>query len=471
MKVCRVAALGLVGLLASSAMAHAQESDQERLKRLEEQVQALLKEQQKLKEEQTANEKRIQDLLQELKNKPASAPAQPVVRPDTQTAPPPAQRLPFTLSGDITFRFDDTSNKSLETGLVPVGDQGSFRQRVRLNFGAPLSDRSDAGLQITTGENTNPTSPFVTLGDGFRSKNFSLGRAFLNFYFGAKGKPGTPVLTVGKMDNPLWRGEIGNWDDEIAYDHDVAPEGIALKLPLTRKSRVGLSDTAAFYSINIPNKQRFIGLTTEIYSVVNQLKLDSPYFRGALNYMYYNNLNSGLLIPTFIPGFGIDPSTPRTAFLLRDGSGFQTTNNHYSYGTAFGFGSNDFNIIHLAGQVLPPKFKYGLQPFINGDYLHNFSVRTANDGYGITLGLTKGGTAKGAYTTWFTWREVDADATLGTFADSDLGAGTDYRGYQTGFAYRFLSNTLFRIAYQDFDGYPHKTQGTSRLFVDVSRSF
>lgn len=484
MRPCRIAPLVLAGTFLVSGAVHAQDSEAERLKKLEAQVEALLKEQQRLKAEQAADKKKIEDLQNALNgshpipgnpNVPGVNPNQgpnqpPIVRPDQQTAPPPGTKLPITIGGDILFRFDSTNNGSLQTGLIPTGDQGSFRERVRLNFGAPLSERSDAGLQLTTGLNPNPTSPFVTLGDGFRGKNFSLGRAFLGYYFGDKAKPGTPALIVGKMDNPFWRGEIGNWDDEIEYDHDVAPEGIAFRLPLTgNNTRTRITNTTAFFSVNVPAQQRFVGLTSDTYSIANQLKVDSGVFRGAVNYTYYNNLNSGLLSPVFIPGFGIDTSTPTNAFLLRN-SGFQTTNNRYSYGASSGFGSNDFHLLHLTGQLLP-KLKGGLQPFITGDYLHNFSVRFDNSGYGVTVGATKGGSARGAYTAWATYRDVDADATLGTFADSDLGAGTDYRGYQLGFAYRFLSNTLFRIAYHSFDGSPHKTQSTDRLFIDVSRSF
>ncbi len=488
MKQSRIALLGLAGLLFVGGAARAQDTDGDRLKKLEEQVQALLKEQQRLKDAQAADKKTISDLQNALNAKqpggagttqPNAGPNGPnpnatgpqVVRPDRQTAPPPGNKPPVIIGGDITFRYDNTTTRSLQTGLIPVGDQGSFRERVRLNFGAPLSDRSEGGFQITTGLNPSPGVPFVTLGDAFRSKSFNLGRAFLNYYFGDKAKFNTPSLTIGKMDNPIWRAEIGNWDDEIEWDHDVAPEGIALRLPLTKNnSTIGLVFTPAFFTINIPQRQRFAGLTTDTYAFVNQLKVDAGVFRGAINYTVYDNLNSGLLVPTYIPGFGIDTSTAQNAFLLRN-NGVQATNNHYTYGNAFGFAGNTFDILHLTGQLLPHIKGTKLQPFITADYLRNFSARVGNEGYGLTIGATNGGAARGAYTAWFTYREVSADATLGTFADSDLGAGTDYRGYQLGFAYRFLSNTLLRIAYHSFDGAPTKTTGTDRLFVDVSRSF
>jgi len=112
-----------------------------------------------------------------------------------------------------------------------------------------------------------------------------------------------------------------------------------------------------------------------------------------------------------------------------------------------------------------------LQPFLVGEYLHNFSVDVDRNGYGVTAGVTKGGAAKGAYTAWLTYRDVDADATLGTYADSDLGAGTDYRGFQVGLSYRLRPSLLGRFAYHDFKGSPAKTNAIRRVFLDLIRPF
>ena len=106
------------------------------------------------------------------------------------------------------------------------------------------------------------------------------------------------------------------------------------------------------------------------------------------------------------------------------------------------------------------------------EYLHNGSVNVQNNGYGISLGATKGNPLKkGAMTAWYTYRDIDADATLATFADGDLGIGTDYRGFQLGFSWRPYDNFQFRLAYHDFDGAPNKTNSTQRFFFDISRYF
>ena len=141
------------------------------------------------------------------------------------------------------------------------------------------------------------------------------------------------------------------------------------------------------------------------------------------------------------------------------------------------FTSFTFNIFNLS-VMLAPKVKQGqIQPFLHYEYLNNGSVNFDNQGWGFTLGLNKSkladgkATSKGDYTAWFTYRDVDADAALGTLADSDLGAGTDYKGFQLGFHYRIHDNLSFRAAYHDYYGYPLKSNHTKRLFLDVIRFF
>ncbi len=500
MKLSSLATLGLAGILVGSGVAaQAQEvpvkdhpkqqdaAESDRIKKLEEQVNLLLR-------QQSDNAKRIQDLMKELQSvkKTDAAPAEPIspitkadqgtvlatIKPAVQGRQRPtvagSTQPGLQYSGDVTFRFDNTSIGSLQTGLIPEGDQGSFRQRIRLNLGIPLANNSDALIGLTTATDANPTSPFTALGNAFREKPFNIGRAYVNYYLGDKNSPTTPYFLFGKMDNPLWVAKTGGWDSEIAWDHDITPEGIAFKYPVRMKtgSKLSLTNTSAFYSINVPSKQRFIGLTTDIYSIVNQLKAGYGPIQASFGYMNFDNLNSGLFSPIFQPGFGIDPTTATSAFLLRGNAGLQATNGHYGYGpSAFGFGSNTFSIFHFTGQFMPSvKSKY--KPFLVGEYLHNASVPVLNDGYGITLGFTKGTNKKrGDMTGWITYRDVDADATLGTFADSDLGAGTDYKGFQIGLSYRLQDNMFTRIAYHDFDGAPAKTGTTRRFFLDFVRTF
>lgn len=465
MKLSRVIALCLgASLLGTSVVARA-ETDSETIKRLEAQVQALIDAQQRLKEQQAQSEKALIELRERVRAATEGRPAPPL-----PTAPPRA-----AVSGDLSARFDATDVRTRDTGAVPEGTEGTFRQRVRLNFNTPISHRSEAGLQITTGLGQSPTVPYVVMGDAFRGKEFRLGRAYYTLHFGDPTDSREPVLHIGKMPNPFWRAEAGpayGYASEIVWDNDVSPEGIAVRVPLTGKgSKIGVTNTLAGFLINWVAPRRFVGLTTDTWQLENQLKVDAGQFKGAISYLFFEHLNSGLHAPTFIPGFGVDPTPPTSAFLLRPP--LQTTNGQYGYGpNAFGFGNDQFHIVNLTGQYLHKNGRgRGVHPFLVGEYVRNFSVPVERVGWGVTAGATKGGATPGGWTGWLTYRFVGADATLATFADSDLGGGTDYKGFQFGAVYRLRENLFGRLLYNDYAGSPRKDNKIRRLFVDLIRPF
>jgi hypothetical protein len=90
------------------------------------------------------------------------------------------------------------------------------------------------------------------------------------------------------------------------------------------------------------------------------------------------------------------------------------------------------------------------------------------------VGLRGGGNEGGwlnPFTLWFTYRNVDADATLATFADSDLGGGTSYRGFEAGMNYRLHKHLLIQISGYSFDAFPNKDNYWRRIFFDLVANF
>ena len=472
MKLSRLASMGLAGVFMTSGVLAYADSDSDRIKKLEEQLKLITAELQKLKDDAVARDKeRVANLPGE-SSKPAGQ------KPDAM-AKPAAPGLKF--SGDIDFRLDLTSVGSRDIGIVPEGDSGQFRGRFRMKIQTPLTDRSEAELYLASSVNQSPTAGYVTLSDTFRGKNISFARAYFNYYFGAKDSFKTPSISLGKIQNPYWRGEIGGYASEIFWDNDVNPEGAALKLPLVKTKAVTLGLTSSFFTLTLPSKRLFAGLTTDTSIVSTQLKADSGFFHGALSYHVIDNLNSGLLVPQVTStgqNGGLQDTAPAQSATLLSTAGLQSTNAHYAYSSnAFGFGANTFNIFNLSAQF-SPKVKTGhLQPFMHWEYLTNGNVKVENEGWGVTLGVNKSkladgkATSKGDYTFWFTWRDVSSDAALGFLADSDLGGGTDYKGYQLGFNYRIHDNLAFRAAWQDYYGYTTKSNKTTRLFLDLIRYF
>jgi hypothetical protein len=66
---------------------------------------------------------------------------------------------------------------------------------------------------------------------------------------------------------------------------------------------------------------------------------------------------------------------------------------------------------------------------------------------------------------------VQSDAALSTFTDSDLGAGTGYRGVAVGANYRIFKNFMASAQYFDFMGYPLMENHVQRMFLDLMGDF
>lgn len=390
------------------------------------------------------------------------------------------------LYGSVTIRYDITEIEDRQDLFLEDDDIEGLRTRNRLGFFYYPDDAVQAGLRITTGGDPNPTSPFGRIGDAFRSKSFRLDQYYFNLrpiqLFDKRPfdqHPFQATFAVGKIPNPLWVGERGPFLSELVFDKDINPEGIALKLAVPKLLPfLGIEATAGYFSIEQLDDLRFAGLTKDTYLVAAQLRLkaeSSPKIGGSLAATFYDweNLNAGARSPVFDPAnVVVQPGT--RAFLLRPG--FQITNNTRDLGVgAVGFVENDFQIIDGAAQVYFGLPIPSLAPeiFLYGEYIYNLSVDRARDGFGATIGIRGGrkDLALNPFALWFTYRNVDNDATVGTFADSDLGAGTGYKGFSAGGNYRVHKNLLFQITYYDFEGFPFKLNSVQRYFFDAVVNF
>ncbi len=387
--------------------------------------------------------------------------------------------LPIRLGGSVTIRQDFTSLEDQTDLLLDDNSIDGLRGRIRL-----WAEHRDpkafvgGGLRVSAGQTTNPASPFVRLGDAFRP--LSIG--FDQFYLSVRPFKNREraVLTFGKMPQPFWRGDRGTVRAELIWDDDISPVGATLQNNLYEnadKDRpVRLDNLLGYFTLQETTNARFEGITGTTYLIADQLKLKVDRVSAAVSFYSYENLNAGLRSPNFTPGQGgfVVPGTD--AFLLR--SGFQATNNHINLGPgANAFLEDHFRILDFLGQVSVP-VSLGLpgkpEAFVLGQYTRNLEVPLDKSGWGVTLGLS-GGAWEGSWANPFnihaTYRDVDADAALGVFADSDLGAGTNFKGFEISGNYRLARNLLFTVFYFDFDGAPRKDSSVQRLFFDLTWDF
>ena len=392
-------------------------------------------------------------------------------------------KFPIVFGASITIRYDLTDVEDT-TDLRLDEDRNGFRTRDRFSAEFRPDGPVNAGLRISTGENPNPTSPFIRMGDLFRSKSFNLDQFYIIVrpikFFDPRPLDQQPVdfsFQVGKIPQPFWRADIGTWHSEIIWDDDVSPEGAALQfrahnlLPFLK-----LEATGGYFIVEEVDDFRFSGLTGDTYLVAGQLKAEVGPAALGFAFYSYERLNSGLRSPSFDPTTGAFLQPGQTAFLLRDE--LQRTNNQITFGPgALGFVEDDFQIINVTGLVhvsLPFLPDIGPEVFLAGDYVNNLSVDEDEDGYSITLGLRGGGQEGGRlnpFALWFTYRDVDNDATLATFADSDLGGGTGYKGFEAGMNYRLHKHLLVQITGYSYDGFPDKDNYWRRVFFDLVANF
>ena len=425
--------------------------------------------------------------------------------------------VPVRIFGSFTLRYDYSVNSNLTDSLTNGIQANWFLTRIR--FGAEFGDTGPVtgGIRISTGESPSPTVPFVTLSNAFRPAAFGVDQAWVAVRpFSNRERL---QLVIGRMKNPFWRGSVGTVRTQMVWDDDVNPAGAALTGQIYKNTTGAypftLEDTVAYMQIQSLLDTRFVGLTGVVSGVGDQLRFLSKYVDAAVTYYEWINLNTGLSVPTSQASQGyVSPQTASSAFLLLPG--LQQTNTVVNYGpaggAATGFLDPTYKILNPTAEVHIPVKNSALgdpDAYLLIDYAHNFlpdhvlsaqgnlptpntgtcasctPVKTAgtqpqnatqlDDAIGVTVGTRLGDRTYERYfhpmNVWVTYRYVESDATLSTFADSDLGAGTGYQGFGLGANYRVFKNLLASAQYFDFMGYPLMENHVQRMFLDLTGDF
>lgn len=409
-----------------------------------------------------------------------AAPFQPAPTP----TPTPAQSavsvgLPIKFGASLTIR-NDSIKLADQADLLLDDRTNALRARFRLwlDYRDPQAVVNGT-LRFGSAQNPNPAASFIRLGNAFRTESFGLDQ----FYMSVRPFKNreAAALTAGKMPLPFWRGEKGPFRSQLMWDNDISPVGVAGRIGVTLRKgdparSIRIENSGGYFIMEDVPEVRFTGLAGKTFLIANQIRVSAPHVGVAAGYFGFEKLNAGLRSPAFVPGEGAFLLPGTNAFLLR--SGLQVTNNAVSYGPgARGFVEENFRILNGTVQFdvgVHLKWLGKAQLFILGDYVRNTSVSREGRGLAVTAGLY-GGAWTGArvhpYGLHFTWADVDRDGTLGTFANGDLGGGTDFKGFEVSLNYRFTRNLLAAVSYFDYDGSPRKDSFVRRLFVDLTWDF
>lgn len=312
------------------------------------------------------------------------------------------------IGGDFRYRYEMIDQD---------GSDNRNRNRIRARIGitGKVSDEVELGFRLATSEpftsdKGDPVSTNQSLDDAFSKKSIWLDLA----YFKWIPKGGNFNIIGGKMENPLYR--VGG--NQLIWDSDLTPEGIAVQYSrlFGEKDRLFFNG-GAFYIDEVSQ-----GADTSLWTVQGGLKHvfadHSSLLAGAGFYSYGNMQGHGPLI----------------------GSGFQGNSN------AGGSYISDYDIAEVFGEYA---FKIDETPAAAfATYVKNTSAETPQDTGWLVGGKYGKCTAPGTWELSYDYRDLQADAVLGAFSDSDfVGGGTDGRGHRFGAVYQLAKNTQAGLNY------------------------
>jgi hypothetical protein len=307
-----------------------------------------------------------------------------------------------SLYGDFRYRHEQIDGDN-------VNQRDRHRIRARLGLKGKITDEWSFDLRLATGTDDSPISTNQDLDGGFTSKDIWLDRAFLTYAPHAidglsiqAGKMGTPFVTVG-----------GN---QLIWDGDLTPEGVAVNYTTKISDAVSLFVNGGGMWV----EERGSDTDTSLWGMQGGLKHafeDKSVLTGGAGFFKYGNLQGNPAIGSFA--------------------------GNTSEGGAYKF---DYELLEVFGEYAT---RLGEVPVsLYGDYVVNTASGVSAD-TGWLLGATwNKAKDPGTWEIGYDYREVERDAVLGAFTDSDfIGGGTHGKGHRFTFKYALAKNVAAGVTY------------------------
>lgn len=346
------------------------------------------------------------------------------------------------IGGDFRYRFEsikqdpDTFFPGWRIpGLVPVKDAESrerHRLRLRLNLSWKINDELNIITQLATTEGNDPISTNQTLTGGFNKKNLYIDMLYADYH--PLTLSGLNVY-AGKMKNPFYTpGKT-----QLIWDSDLTPEGLATTYTKRLPGTPWEFSAAGGYFIVQENERDFDSQLLGLQGSAKYLFNDEGTASAMLGASYYDYINA--------KGY-------RT--FVDNSKNFGNSLNLYLLAATtaepLGFYADDYQLAELFGEVTVPIGKIPLTLF--GDYVINTSADdtmfdTDKGDTGWALGLSLGKcVAPKSWALRYEYRNVERNAVVGAFSDSDFGGGgTNASGHILGAEYMLMSNVKLGATY------------------------
>lgn len=291
------------------------------------------------------------------------------------------------LSGDLRYRHEAVNDEAKSV-------RNRHRIRARANLTTNLTESLTVGIGLSTGGSANDSGN-QTLGSGFSRKPIGMDLAYFDWKVSD-----TMSFMGGKMSNPFFRPA----GYHLIYDSDIRPEGLAFKY----NSGTFFGNASAFWVEERPDDPDsvLLGLQAGYRRILNN---GANLIVGA---SYYKTSHTRRYAPIFTPG---------------NGQGNQLdANGNYLFG---------FSEVELFGEL---EFDLGGEPMsLFLDYVTNTDADVFNKGFafGATYRLAS---APGGWAVGYIYQDLEANAVVGAFTDSDFAGGTsDGSGHTLRAGYTF----------------------------------
>lgn len=287
------------------------------------------------------------------------------------------------ISGDIRLRheyIDQDDNSS---------DRHRQRVRARVNVKADVNENVKAGIRVASGSD-DPVSTNQSFDDSFSSKELRLDRAYLAWQIAEAleltgGKMGLPWVSVG----------------DLIWDGDLNPEGVAALFEHAIEGVKFIANGGYFWVDELSSTSDDRMLYTGQVALESKLGDVAKVLVGVGIY-HYDNMQGLALLVDSEDSFGnaaVDTGTEEEPSLVY---------------------ADDFEIYELFAQISGSAGDLPLKAY--AQLVSNDAASDDDMGYlvGLTVGKAK---EPGAYEFGYNYRDIEKNAVVGAFSDSDFGAG------------------------------------------------
>jgi len=318
----------------------------------------------------------------------------------------------WNVKGDFRYRHE----------FVDDGPKDYHRHRIRARIfaGVEVNDQVDFGFQLATG-GANPTSSNVTLGRGWERADVGVDLAYVDWHPCQQDEDGLSFGAIGgKTKVPF---DVMS-KSELVWDGDLRTEGIAARY----ENQLG---------------------ATDVHFVLGGFWLDND-SSGADPGLFGGQLGASIPLSD---DRSLDVGIGHYSYVHLEG------NSLFDFGKTAGRGNttvgapgsevyaNDYALTEIYAQYSTELSEQPFAVFANG--VQNSEADDEDTGWvaGCKLGKAK---QPGTWDFRLQYKEVEADAVLSAFTDSDFGGGgTDNEGFEFNANYAFMQSWVIGFSYFD----------------------